>query len=230
MKKTRILIIEDDINILLGLEDNLIEEGYEVCSSKHGKEGYNVALDQNFDLIILDLMLPGMNGFEICKKLKKLKPIIPIVMLTARDSELDKVTGLDFGADDYITKPFGLSELLARIRAVLRRAYPQEQTLIDYKFGQIHIHFVNMVTLIKDAEVKFTKKEYEIMKYFILHEGEVVHRHDLLEHVWGFDYMPTTRTVDNFVLEIRKKIEEVPSSPKYITSISGVGYKFDSGN
>ncbi len=226
----RIFIIEDDVNILIGLSDNLEEEGYEVFTEKNGKMGLDKALKNSFDLLILDIMLPGMNGFEICKRLKEKKPFLPIIMLTAKSSEIDKVVGLDYGADDYITKPFGLSELLARVRAVLRRSYPEQQELANYSFGKVHIDFKGMRTTVNGKEVKLTKKEYEILTYFIQHEGEVVHRQDLLERVWGFEYMPTTRTIDNFIMDIRKKIEEVPSSPKYITSISGVGYRFDTRN
>ena len=226
MKKS-ILIIEDDINIILGLKDNLEEEGYVVHTSKNGDEGYNKAIAHHFDLILLDVMLPGLNGFEICKRLKEKNPDQAIIMLTARSTEIDKVIGLDYGADDYITKPFSLAELLARVRALLRRTSSGNEDLDSYDFGKISIDFKKMKANSEGKEIKFTKKEYEILKYFIRHAGEVVHRHDLLEKVWGFDYMPTTRTVDNFILDIRKKIEEVPSSPKYITSVSGVGYRFD---
>lgn len=225
--RKNILVIEDDISILMGLKDNLIAEGYEVFTSMNGTEGLEMALQNNIDLLILDIMLPGKNGFEICKKLKSEKPLLPVLMLTARNSEMDKIAGLDYGADDYITKPFSLSELLARIRAVLRRAYPQKKKLEQYSFGNVKIDFKKMQVFVNEKEIKFTAKEFAIMEYFIKHSGEVVHRHELLNEVWGYNKIPTTRTVDNFILDIRKKIEETPSKPIHIVSISGIGYRFN---
>ena len=152
--------------------------------------------------------------------------MLPVLMLTARGSEMDKVAGLDYGADDYITKPFSLSELLARIRAILRRTYPEIKTLDEFSFGHIHIDFIKMKVFQQGEEIHFTKKEFAILRYFVEHAGEVVHRHDLLNEVWGYEAMPTTRTVDNFILDIRKKLEANPSNPKYILGVRGVGYKF----
>jgi len=227
-RSKHILVVEDDLSILVGLQDNLIIEGYEVSTATNGTKGLSLANEQNFDLLILDIMLPGLNGFEICKKVKKEKPLLPIIMLTAKSSEMDKIVGLDYGADDYITKPFSLSELLARIRAVLRRAYPLTEELEKYTFGNVEIDFKKMDAFVDGKDIQFTKKEFSILEYFIQHEGEVVHRHDLLNKVWGYDKTPTTRTIDNFILDIRKKIEKTPSNPKHIVSISGVGYKFNS--
>lgn len=228
MEKTKhILVVEDDISILMGLKDNLIGEGYKVSTALNGTEGLSMAFNSNIDLLILDIMLPGMNGFEICKKVKLEKPMLPVVMLTARGSEMDKIAGLDYGADDYITKPFSLSELLARIRSVLRRAYPTKEEITQFSFGKIRFDFKKMEAFANNVPIKFTRKEYAILKYFVSHAGEVVHRHDLLNDVWGYDKIPTTRTVDNFILDIRKKIEETPSNPKFIVSISGVGYRFN---
>lgn len=226
-RSKHILVIEDDLSILMGLEDNLKEEGYKVTSANNGNDGLEKAIHSDPDLILLDIMLPGMNGFEVCKKIRPVKPLLPIIMLTARSLDIDKVTGLDYGADDYITKPFSLSELLARIRARLRRTEPLEDRLENYEFDNVTIDFKKLKIFVDKCEVKFTKKEFDIMKYFINHKGYVVHRHDLLNHVWGYDKLPSTRTVDNFVLDIRKKIEKDPSNPKYIISISGVGYRFD---
>jgi len=228
--KRHIIIVEDDISILMGLKDNLLAEGYTVKTANNGKEGYKLASENEFDLLILDVMLPGMNGFEICKKIKAKKPIKPIIMLTARSSEMDKIAGLDYGADDYITKPFSISELLARIRAILRRAYPKNKKFEKYNFDNVIINFKKMTAFVDNKEVRFTKKEFLILKYFIQHEGEVVHRHDLLNEVWGYNKIPSTRTVDNSILELRKKIERTPSNPQHIISISGVGYRFISGN
>ena len=226
MKKKVILVIEDDLNILLGLEENLILEEYSILTATNGIEGLKTALENEIDLVLLDIMLPGINGYEICRKIKKEKSDLPVIMLTARGSEMDKVAGLDIGADDYITKPFSLPELLARIRAAFRRIKKDPGPLTSYSFGQVTLDFKNFQAFCKDNEVKLSNKEFDIMEYFIIHEGKAVHRHDLLNEVWGFDAMPTTRTVDNFILDLRKKLEENPSEPKHIISVRGVGYKF----
>lgn len=221
-----ILIIEDDVSILRGLKDNLEYEGYKVASETNGSAGLKQALEKKHDLVLLDIMLPGMNGYEICKRLKKVKTNLPVIMLTARGSEMDKVSGLDIGADDYITKPFSIPEVMARVRAVLRR-YNQKSTVSDkYVFGNIAIDFKKLQAFVNDKEVKLSSKEFAILKYFIRHEGEAVHRHDLLNNVWGYEAMPTTRTVDNFILDLRKKLEEDPSNPTHILSVRGVGYRF----
>lgn len=224
--KRKILIVEDDLSILMGLQDNLEGEGYEVETAGNGEDGYEMASSGDYDLLILDVMLPGMNGFEICKKIKGEKPLVPVIMLTARGTEMDKVAGLDYGADDYMTKPFSLSELLARVRAILRRAYPETKALKELTIGRIHMDFERMKAASDGADIHFTKTEFAIMQYFAEHAGEVIHRHDLLNKVWGYDKTPSTRTVDNFILELRKKIEWKPSEPKHILSISGVGYRF----
>ena len=229
-KRKHILVIEDDISILMGLKDNLIAEGYKVSTAMNGTEGLQMALQNQTDLLILDIMLPGMNGFEICKKVKIEKPLLPVIMLTARGSEIDTIAGLDYGADDYITKPFSLSELLARIRAIIRRSYPKKEEIETFSFGNIRLDFKKMEASVNDKQIKFTHKEYNILKYFIKHDGEVIHRHELLNEVWGYDSIPSTRTVDNFILDIRKKIEKEPSNPVYIITVSGVGYKFNSKN
>ena len=193
-----ILVIEDDVSILSGLKDNLEYEGYAVLTETNGEKGLHAALHKKPDLILLDIMLPGMNGYEVCRKVKKEDPKIPVIMITARGSEMDRVSGLDIGADDYVTKPFSIPELMARFR--------------------------------DNREIKLSSREFEIMKYFIRHEGRAVHRHDLLNAVWGYETMPTTRTVDNFILDLRKKLEENPSSRAYIISVRDVGYKFISRN
>ena len=221
-----ILIIEDDISILRGLKDNLSFEGYSVLSSADGQEGLQIALEKHVNLLLLDIMLPGINGYEICRRLKKEKPELPIIMITARGSEMDKVGGLDLGADDYLTKPFSIPELLARIRAVLRRSTPDQNEIEKYSFGEITLNFKKFQAFVKDKEIKLSSREFALMKYFIQHEGEVIHRHELLNEVWGYDVTPTTRTVDNYILDLRKKLEEDPSNPKHILSVRGVGYKF----
>ena len=221
-----ILIIEDDISILRGLKDNLEYEGYTVVSQTNGKKGLQLALEKNPDLILLDIMLPGLNGYEICKKVKKEKPQLPIIMITARGSEMDKVSGLDIGADDYVTKPFSIPELMARIRAILRRTSNTINPLNRIQFENVLLDFKKFQAFVGEQEVNLSSKEFEIMKYMVQHEGEAIHRHDLLNEVWGYEAMPTTRTVDNFILDLRKKLEENPSNPKHIIGVRGVGYKF----
>lgn len=223
-----ILIIEDDTSILRGLKDNLEFEGYKVITETNGTEGLKLAREKDADLLLLDIMLPGMNGYEICRRVKKEKPDLQIIMLTARGSEMDKVSGLDTGADDYITKPFSLPELLARIRAAFRRIKDEPDAPDEYFFGNIRLDFRKLKAFREEDEIPLSAKEFEIMKYLILHEGEAIHRHDLLNEVWGYEAMPTTRTVDNFILDLRKKLEANPSEPKYILSVRGVGYRFNS--
>jgi DNA-binding response OmpR family regulator len=221
-----ILIIEDDISILRGLKDNLTFEGYSVLSSADGQEGLQIALEKHVYLLLLYIMLPGINGYDICRRLKKEKPELPIIMITARGSEMDKVGGLDLGADDYLTKPFSIPELLARIRAVLRRSTPDQNEIEKYSFAEITLDFVKFQAFVKDKEIKLSSREFALMKYFIQHEGEVIHRHELLNEVWGYNVTPTTRTVDNYILDLRKKLEKDPAKPKHILSVRGVGYKF----
>ena len=225
-----ILIIEDDISILRGLKDNLEYEGYHVLTETNGKRGLEIALQKNIGLLLLDLMLPGLNGYEICRKIKHEKPGLPVIMLTARGSEMDKVSGLDTGADDYITKPFSLPELLARIRAAFRRVTKEPPVPEHFSFGNIKLDFNRLQAFVGDKEISLSAREFAILEYLIRHEGEAVHRHDLLNEVWGYEAMPTTRTVDNFILDLRKKLEEDPSKPKHILSVRGVGYRFNSLN
>ena len=222
----KILIIEDDTSILRGLKDNLEFEGYKVITETNGAEGLKLAIEKDADLLLLDIMLPGMNGYEICRRVKKEKPDLQIIMLTARGSEMDKVSGLDTGADDYITKPFSLPELLARVRAAFRRIKDEPDALDEYSFGNIRLDFKKLKAFRGDDEISLSAKEFEIMQYLINHEGEAIHRYNLLNEVWGYDAIPTTRTVDNFILDLRKKLEENPSEPKYILSVRGVGYRF----
>ena len=221
-----ILIIEDDVSILRGLKDNLTFEGYRVHTSTDGQEGLKLALEKHIDLLLLDLMLPGMNGYEICRRLKKEKPQLPVIMITARGSEMDTVAGLDIGADDYISKPFGIPELLARVRAVFRRSSTDEQEIETYSFGNVSLDFKKFQATVNNEQTELSSKEFAIMKYLIEHEQEVIHRHELLEKVWGFDVTPTTRTVDNYILDLRKKLEGDPSNPKHIITVRGAGYKF----
>lgn len=224
----KILIIEDDTSILRGLKDNLEFEGYKVITETNGAEGLKLALEKDAGLLLLDIMLPGMNGYEICRRVKKEKPDLQIIMLTARGSEMDKVSGLDTGADDYITKPFSLPELLARIRAAFRRIKDEPDAPDEFSFGNVKLDFKKLKAFREDEEISLSAKEFEIMQYLISHEGEAIHRNDLLNEVWGYDAIPTTRTVDNFILDLRKKLEENPPEPKHILSVRGVGYRFNS--
>jgi DNA-binding response OmpR family regulator len=221
------LIIEDDVSILRGLKDNLSFEGYQVMASADGNEGLRLALENSIDLLLLDIMLPGINGYDICRRLKKEKPEVPIIMITARGTEVDKVAGLDLGADDYMTKPFSIPELLARTRAVLRRTKTGLKDIESYSFGDVLLDFKKFKAMVAEKEVKLSSREFALMKYLIQHEGEVIHRHDLLDKVWGYEVTPTTRTVDNYILELRKKFERDPANPQHIISIRGAGYKFE---
>ncbi len=222
----QILIIEDDSSILRVLKDNLTFEGYTVLVASDGKKGFDLALRKDIDMLLLDIMLPGMSGYEICTRLKIERPEIPIIMITARGADMDKISGLDVGADDYVTKPFSMQELMARIRAVFRRYNLGTNISDEVSFGNVKLDFKKFQAFVNNVEVKLSSKEFAIMKYLIQHKGDVVHRHDLLEEVWGYNVMPTTRTVDNFMLELRKKLEEDSSKPKHIITIRGIGYKF----
>ena len=221
-----ILVIEDDLKILRGLEMNLKFEGHTVLSAADGHEGLKKALEEQADLLLLDLMLPGLSGYDICRKVRERKPGLPIVMLTAKGQEIDKVAGLDLGADDYVTKPFGVSELMARIRAVLRRSEAKGQGLQSYSFGNVTLDFKKYEAKVGGKPVELSAREFDLMRYLIEHAGDAVHRSDLLDKVWGYDVTPTTRTVDSFVLDLRKKLEADPSHPVHILSVRGVGYKF----
>lgn len=223
-----ILIIEDDISILRGLKDNLEYEGYSVITETNGKKGLDLSLKIKTDLVLLDIMLPDMNGHEICRVIKKEKPELPVIMITARDEEMDKVSGLDVGADDYVTKPFSVPELMARIRAVFRRTSQAHPFPDQYSFGNVKLDFKKYQAFRDNREITLSAKEFAILKYLIEHEGEAVHRDDLLSEVWDYNSMPVTRTIDNFVLNLRKKLEENPSKPKHIVSIKGIGYRFNS--
>lgn len=223
----RILIIEDDPAILKGLCISLEEEHYQVFTASDGEDGYQLAREENFDLIILDLMLPGKNGQEICRDLRGQDVKTPIIMLTSKKEESDKVLGLELGADDYVTKPFSVRELQARIKALLRRTSLASNICQEScSFGSVHINFKRQEATKKDQPIKLSVKEFEILRFFIDHEQEVVQRDLLLNEVWGYDIFPTTRTVDTFILNLRKKIEDDPAHPRHLITIHGAGYKF----
>lgn len=225
--KEKILIIEDEEDLVKGLKLNLADEGYEVDWASDGVEGLRKALEERPDLIILDIMLPKMNGLDICRELRQQKIGIPIIMLTAKGEEIDKVVGLEIGADDYMTKPFSIRELLARIKAHLRREKRKRKTVPEvYCFGDVEIDFNHFKVRRKGKELELTSLEMEILKYFIAHREEVITREALLDKIWGYEKYPTTRTIDNHILKLRKKIEEDPTHPKYILSVYGAGYRF----
>ena len=222
----RILVVEDDPAISTGLKASLETEGYKILVVNDGEEGLNAALNENPTLILLDIMLPSMSGLEICMKLRNQGVVTPIIMLTARAEEADKLLGFELGADDYVTKPFSMKELLARIKAILKRRVAIEDSFDFYEFDDVKVNFKNMETTKGDKHIKMSLKEYELLKFFIRHIDEVVTRNTLLDEVWGYDVFPTTRTVDNYVMMLRKKIEANPAIPKHIQTIHSAGYKF----
>ena len=224
MKK--ILIIEDEVNMIEGLRFNLEARDFVVIDALDGETGLKRAAEEQPDLIILDLMLPGINGYEVCKKLKASMPEIPIVMLTAKSQESDIVTGLDLGADDYITKPFSILELIARINAMLRRSSTHSTIPDLFQFGNIEINFKKYEACKHGKMLKMSPREFEILRYLLERKGEVVTRDDLLNQVWGYASFPYTRTIDAHIATLRKKIEDRPEEPELIITIHGKGYKF----
>jgi len=223
---SRILIVEDEPEMLMGLEDNFQFEGYTVLKASDGVSGLEMALSAHPDLIILDVMLPKKSGFDVCRELRAQGSAVPIIMLTARGQEIDKVRGLELGADDYLTKPFSLRELLARVKAVLRRYTPAPGATPGLKIGELEIDFTHYTAIQNGQAIEFTHKEFEVMKYFLAHKGQTISRSELLDEVWGYDAAPTTRTVDNHILKLRQKIEADPANPKIILTVHGIGYKF----
>ena len=221
-----ILIVEDDSSIQKGLKENLELEHFKILTESDGEDGYKSAIKNKPDLIILDVMLPSKNGFDICRDIRKENINTPIIMLTGKSAESDKVLGLELGADDYITKPFSIRELIARINAILRRVNNIENEFDNYSFSDVVIDFKKMEVKTGKKDIEMSLKEFEIMKFFIKHEGKVVTRNQLLDEVWGYEVFPTTRTVDNYILMIRKKLESNPSIPKHILTIHSAGYKF----
>jgi len=224
MKK--ILIIEDDPATIHGLNDTLVEEHFEVSTAMSGQMGFEKAKTEKYDLIILDLMLPDKSGIDICKELRKDGVSTPILMLTGKKEEIDKVVGLEMGADDYVTKPFSLRELVARVKALLRRPQEIHPDVEEYSFSNIEINFKKQEVKKENNPVDFSVMEFKVMKYFIQREGEVIDRNKLLDEVWGYQNYPSTRTVDNFILNLRKKIEDDHSDPKHLLTVHGAGYKF----
>ena len=222
----RIIIVEDDKAILRGLVDSFKAEHFEVETSSDGEEGYTLAKRKKSDLILLDVMLPGINGFDICKQLRADGVKTPILMLTGKGEEVDKVMGLELGADDYVTKPFSVKELLARVKALLRRQAEIRTVMTEASFGDVYVDFKKQEATKGKKKLDLSAKEFNLLQYFVEREGDVIARNQLLDDVWGYDAMPTTRTVDNYILSLRKKIETNPSKPKHILTIHTAGYKF----
>ena len=223
---TRVLIVEDDPAILRGLKDNLLIESYEVLTASDGEAGYRLIREQKPDLVILDLMLPGMSGYEVCRRLRQEGNPTPILMLSARGEEADRVLGLDLGADDYVTKPFSVRELLARVRAIVRRLNPPKALPDELRFDDVVVDFRRYEARRGEQRVEMTRKEFGVLQYLAARSGEVVRRDELLEEVWDYQNYPTTRTVDNHVLSLRAKIEGRPAEPRHLITVHGVGYKF----
>ena len=224
----KILVVEDEPNMQIGLRDNLEFESYDVTVAKDGEEGLQNLLENTYDLVLLDVMMPKKSGFDVCKEARTAGVKTPIIFLTAKGEEIDKVLGLELGADDYITKPFSVRELVARVKAVLRRTEGQseeQQNIVQATIGKLQVDF-NKYEAEQDGEpVKMSHKEFEVLQYLLQHKNEIVSRYQLLEDVWGYEATPTTRTVDNFILKLRQKTEENPNDPKHILTVHGAGYK-----
>lgn len=222
----KVLIVEDDQAMAVALRDGFAYEGFAVQVARDGADGLRLASERELDLVILDVMLPKMNGLDVCKQLRTGGKNTPIIMLTARGQEIDKVLGLKTGADDYVTKPFSFLELMARVEAVLRRTSKPAETIEQINFGSIEMCFKKFEATKGGRTLELSPREFKIMNYFVEHRGEVVTRDQLLDAVWGYDYLPLTRTVDMHIAKLRQKIEDTPSDPHFIITVHRVGYKF----
>ncbi len=222
----KILLVEDEPGLRMTLVDRLQKEGYAVETAAAGDEGYRRGTEESFDLIMLDVMLPGKNGLELCRDLRQQGIAAPIIMLTARDQTLDKVLGLKLGADDYLTKPFEMLELLARIEALLRRAHAGVASAGIHQFGSVKVDFRKAEVTRGSEKVDLAAKEFQLLRYFLEHRGEALTREQILKDVWGYHAATSTRTVDVHVAWLRQKLEEDPKQPHWILTIHGMGYKF----
>jgi two-component system alkaline phosphatase synthesis response regulator PhoP len=224
---SKILIVEDEASLATTLKDRLRKEGYAVTVARDGLTGLDAAMREPFDLIVLDVMLPGQNGLAVCQKLRQSGSTTPILMLTARRQTMDKVIGLSTGADDYLTKPFQMAELLARITALLRRAGQSAAPAPErHQFGNVHVDF-RRAEVVKDGKpVALSAKEFQLLRYFVEHRGATISRDELLRQVWGYDAVPSSRTVDVHVAWLRHKLETDPKNPQLILTVVGLGYKF----
>lgn len=222
---TRILITDDEPSMRQGLADNLEFEGYKVEMAADGTEALDLLSKNEYDLLILDVMMPEVSGFDVCKKIRQQGNNIPVILLTAKGEEIDRVLGLELGADDYITKPFSLRELLARVKAILRRSKTVTSNAQIETIGLLQVDFKNYVAISNNEEVKLSHREFEVLHFLWNHKGDIVSRDDLLKNIWQYDEFPTTRTIDNFVLRLRQKVETNPNDPKIILTVHGIGYK-----
>ena len=221
----RILIVDDEPEMVRGLEDNFRFEGYQTLAARTGKEGLALALSEVPDLILLDIMMPELSGWDVLRALRQKGLDVPVIMLSARGEEVDRILGLELGADDYVTKPFSLRELLARVRAVLRRPGPRLK-FEEFAFGDVRIRLRGRQVFNAGREVRLTRKEFDLLRYLVEHRGEVVTRDRLLDEVWGYEQFPTTRTVDTHILRLRQKFEKNPEHPAWILTVHGQGYRF----
>lgn len=223
---SRVLVVEDDEAMAVALRDGFVYEGYEVTVARDGEAGLALAREQPPDLMILDVMLPRMNGLEVCKLLRGEGSELPIIMLTARGQEIDKVLGLKLGADDYVTKPFSFMELMARVEAVLRRAHPGGRTQqAAQRFGDVTVDLARHEASKGGVPLELSPREFRLLGYLLERRGEVVSREELLDAVWGYDSIPFTRTVDTHIAKLRKKIEDDPADPRHIITVHRLGYK-----
>ena len=226
MPMAKVLVVEDDNAMAVALNDGFQYEGHEVTLARDGAQGLALATNGQFDIMILDVMLPKLSGLDVCRQLRSSGNQIPIIMLTARGQEIDKVLGLKVGADDYVTKPFSFMELAARVEAVLRRAVSKKELIDVLRFGDIVVDFKKNMATKNQSPLELSPREFRILKYFAEHLGEVVTRDQLLDHVWGYDSFPLTRTVDTHIAKLRQKIEANPGDPHYIVTVHRAGYKF----
>lgn len=224
--RTKVLVVEDDEGILLALQENLAFAGYDVIAASDGPTGLQSGLDAKPGLIILDLMLPGMSGYDVCRKLRERGCAMPVIMLTARHDESDKLHGFEMGADDYVTKPFSMNELLARVKAVLARTSRRAALDRRYTFSDFVLDSGTRQLMRKGKEVPMTRTEFDLLAYFLANEGKALSRETLMRDVWGTQYFGTQRSLDSFVASIRAKVERTPRNPEHILTVHGVGYKF----
>jgi DNA-binding response OmpR family regulator len=227
---TRILVVEDDPSIRMGLEDTLAAKGYEVEVVGRGSEGADRAISGRYDLVVLDVMLPDIDGFEVCRRIRQSKGAsrkVPVIILSARGAELDRVRGLELGADDYVTKPFSLMELLARVASVLRRSQSEQREPVGLVFGDLEIDLVGQVATRKGERIELPSRAFAILKVFAKRPGEVVSRDVLLDEAWGYEDYPNTRTVDNHLVKLRRALEDAPENPRWLVTVHGAGYKLD---
>ncbi len=222
----KVLIVEDDQAMAVALRDGFTYEGYNVQVARDGLAGLRLAAEKGLDLVILDVMLPRMSGLDVCRQLRSTGHDTPIIMLTARGQEIDKVLGLKTGADDYVTKPFSFLELMARVEAVLRRTTKAGEQLESVQFGDVEVNFKNFEATKAGRPIELSPREFKLIRYFVEHRGEVVTRDQLLDSVWGYDGLPLTRTVDMHIAKLRQKIEDTPGDPRHIITVHRVGYKF----